>query len=64
MYQGILQSSGMVVVILIISSEFLEILNPLVSETEPSGFAEPRSIEQTVALDIEQKLEHLVFLEN
>jgi hypothetical protein len=52
MYQGVLQSSGSVVVILLDSFEFLEILDHLVSETRPSSFTELSLAEQFVSLCI------------
>jgi hypothetical protein len=45
-------------------SEVPEILDPPVSETGPSDFAELVSAEQIVALHIDQKPKHPVFPEN
>jgi hypothetical protein len=42
-------------------SELLEILDHLVSETEPSNFVESGSVEQASALHINQKSEHPVW---
>jgi hypothetical protein len=61
---GALQSSGSKITILLVSSEFLEFLDPPVSKIGLSDFVGLGPTEQTVASCIGQKSDHLVFLEN
>jgi hypothetical protein len=59
--QGVLQSSGSAVVVLLVSSKSLEFFDPPIWETGPFDFGILGPIEQIVALCFGKKLDHPIW---